>query len=156
MACSTSERVRQGRRRPLRVAGLLAVLFLAVPAGSWLYAQGWAWYHFRAAQAALERRRWVQARAHLKLCLEVWAGRAAAQLLAAQAARRSGDFDEAARQLDLCEQQHGATEAIHLERALLHAQRGELPGLPVRAENPLMVELSLRDPPPEMTAVRDY
>jgi len=71
-------------------------------------------------------------------------------------ARRSGAYRDAEDHLAACEELQAEPDAVRLERALLHAQRGELPSLPVKTDNPLLVEISLRDPPAEMAAVRDY
>jgi tetratricopeptide (TPR) repeat protein len=142
--------------RGLRALVCLAVLLLA---GLALYAGGrnlWAWRRFLAAQQAMEQRNCDQAWANVMLCLEVWHPSARVQLLAARIARCKGDYDGAERHLKICEELRGPPEDIKLERALLHAQRGDLPGLSVRAPNPSMVEISLSDPPAEMAEVRDY
>src|SRR5262245_13289024 len=88
-----------------------------------------AWRHYQVAERALERRDFRQARANLALCLQVWPASRETHLLAAQAARRAGAYDNAAYHLNVCEQLHGPSEAAQLERALLSAQRGELAGV---------------------------
>jgi hypothetical protein len=55
--------------RVLLVLGLLAVI-----TGGFALAgvNAWAWYHYRAAEADLAHRRFVQARQHLDHCLWAW------------------------------------------------------------------------------------
>jgi Tfp pilus assembly protein PilF len=83
-------------------------------------------YHCRAARSALARRDLVQARAHLALCLELRPQSGEVALLAAQAARRAGDYDDAERYLKAYRRLGGVPEALELERFLLRAQRGDL------------------------------
>jgi tetratricopeptide (TPR) repeat protein len=102
---------------------LLAVIGLA------LYVPGrllWAESHFRAAQEALRRRDFALAREHLLTYLEVRPNSAAAHLLLAQAARRTGFFEEAERRLAICERLEGPTPATDLERTLQSVQQGDL------------------------------
>ena len=77
----------------------------------------------------MERPDLSSARAHLALCLALAPKSAEAHFLAAQAARRSGSYDEAEQCLNDCEQLGLSREAIALERALSRAQRGELAGV---------------------------
>jgi tetratricopeptide (TPR) repeat protein len=120
-------------RRPWLV---LAVLVLggglAVLAGPHLV----AWYHWRAAQADLERYHSKAALRHLNACLEAWPKSARTHLLAARAARRigafdeseqTGAFDEAERHLRECERLDPDTSAeTDREWALLRATTGDL------------------------------
>src|SRR5437879_1668798 len=81
------------RRRPgwsLCVLGLLPLLILGAHKGD-LHLQ--AWFHYRAAGDALERRDFAQAQTHLAASLKVWPNHAASHFLAARAARRAGDLD---------------------------------------------------------------
>jgi tetratricopeptide (TPR) repeat protein len=86
----------------------------------------WAWYHFRAAQQAQERREFAQASAHLSHCLKIWPESAAAHILAARIARQSGRYEEAKQYLESCRQLEGWSEDGVLEECLLRAQRGDL------------------------------
>jgi Tfp pilus assembly protein PilF len=122
--------------------GVIAVLLLA--GGGYLGGRHlWAWYHYHAAQRAVERREFHEARDHLAACLEVWPASASTHLLAARTARRShcfdtqdflgvqtaarsASFEEAMDQLDTCRQLGGPAEAINLEWDLLRAQQGKL------------------------------
>jgi tetratricopeptide (TPR) repeat protein len=83
---------------------------------------------YRAAEQALQRRDFVTALALLERCLEVRPGSAEVHLLAARAARRAGNFDDAGRHLKAYEQLGGVPEALELERALVRVQRGETGG----------------------------
>jgi tetratricopeptide (TPR) repeat protein len=118
------------RRHPARVvAGLLLLAALL----------GWAGYrghgywttreHFRAAQQALDRHDWSDARKHLDVCLRAWPNDPEVHRLAARAARRLEHLDEASRQMDTCERlQGGESQAAKVERALLLVHRGDLAG----------------------------
>src|SRR5205823_2472566 len=64
---------------------------------------GWAWYHFLAGRAALERYHAEEAQAHLDACLKVWPGSAETHLLASRAARRADDYESAERHLRECQ-----------------------------------------------------
>jgi tetratricopeptide (TPR) repeat protein len=86
----------------------------------------WAGYHRRAAEQALAQREFKEASLHLEKCLDVAPDDLEARLLAAQAARRRGDFDEARRHLHLFHQGHGSADAHDLEHRLICAQQGDL------------------------------
>jgi tetratricopeptide (TPR) repeat protein len=110
------------RRSPRLLLPGLALLGL----GSYfLVLNLWAEYHFRAAQRALQRRDFAQARAHLGPCLKVWPRGARTHFLAARAAWRTGLYDEADEYLAVCQRQQGTADALQLERALMRAQRGD-------------------------------
>jgi predicted Zn-dependent protease len=86
---------------------------------------------YRLAVTALERRDFENARRHLARCLEARPNDAAYQFLAARAARRAGNLEEAEVHLFACqrlEEEGGATPGgdTRLEWALLQAQRGQL------------------------------
>jgi predicted Zn-dependent protease len=82
-----------------------------------------AWYHFRAARAALERYHNPQAIRHLQACLRVWPGDADVLLLAARAARRARAYDEADRSLEKYQQARGLDERGSFEQLLLAVER---------------------------------
>jgi predicted Zn-dependent protease len=87
----------------------------------------WAWYHYRAACAALEAYHHDEARAHLDQCLQVWSPSVATHLLAARAARRAADFEEAKKQLKECGRaDNKAPDAVTFEWSLLQASAGNL------------------------------
>ena len=114
------------KRSPLRlfVTACCLVLF-----GVGCYLGGrylWAAYHFRQAERAIDRRDWPQARANLRLCLEVWPRSAATHFLAARTARRADDYEDAVQHLDECERLVGRPKDLELERALLRAQQGDI------------------------------
>jgi len=112
-------------RRPLL---LLAVLLGVGGVGAVAGPHVWAWYHFRAGRAALERYRAEEARDHLDACLKVWPGSSEAHLLASRAARRADDYASAEDHLRECQRlRGGATEETAFECALLHAAGGVLP-----------------------------
>jgi tetratricopeptide (TPR) repeat protein len=90
--------------------------------------QGWAWYHFRAGQAADARFRTEEARTHLLACLQMWPRSPAALLLLARTERRAGHLTDAESYLDACRKNAGPEtgEAISFEWALLQASMGSL------------------------------
>jgi tetratricopeptide (TPR) repeat protein len=121
------------------------LLLLAAGLGAYLAGRRvWAAHHRREAEQALAHRDFPQARHHLACCLEVWPGDVAIQLLAAQAARRGGDFDAATGHLNRCLELGASTQTIALEAKLLLAQRGELtPAVETT------LKARLQDQPPE-------
>jgi tetratricopeptide (TPR) repeat protein len=125
MAVTASER--QRRTVPAWVLLLLVpVLLLLIGGVIWFIGVNVrAEYDYRAAERALEQRDFGTARALLDRCLGVRPRSAETHYLAARAARRAGDFDDAGRHLRTCEQLGGAPEALELERALVRVQRGD-------------------------------
>lgn len=114
------------RRRPRQALVVLGVFVLVLAVASPFV---WAGYHWFAGQHALNRYHHSQARYHLIECLKVWPWSRSVDvhLLAARAARRDGDFEEASRLL----QEVQTTLDDHspdtlLEWALLHAAGGDL------------------------------
>jgi tetratricopeptide (TPR) repeat protein len=108
------------RRRPLLVLALL--LLGAALAGPRVL----AWYHWHAAQVALERYQVDEARSHLASCLRAWPDSPRVRLLAARAARLAGAFEEAEQQLSACEDlQKSPSDEARLERSLLRAAGGD-------------------------------
>jgi len=75
---------------------------------------------------ALARRDFRQANQHLKECLALWPDDPAVVLLAAEASRRQGDFDEATRLLAVYQELGGSWRSLELEQRLLRAQQGDL------------------------------
>jgi tetratricopeptide (TPR) repeat protein len=89
----------------------------------------WAAYHWYAGQSALRRYHGGEAKVHFDQCLRVWpwSGSAGVHLLAARAARRDDDMQEAVRQLQECQElQGGPSPESTFEWALLHAAAGDL------------------------------
>jgi tetratricopeptide (TPR) repeat protein len=84
-----------------------------------------AWYHYRAGQAALERYHPDEALGHLNSCLEIWPASGSTHLLASCAARRADRLGEAARHLEISQEQLGASEEVLLEWALQQAAAGD-------------------------------
>jgi tetratricopeptide (TPR) repeat protein len=85
-----------------------------------------ALYHARAAERAIQRWDFDEARTHLGVCLDVWPDSAPTRFLAARTARRAGRFDEAERHLKRFQSQNGTSRQTALEWAMLKVQRGEL------------------------------
>lgn len=111
------------RRRGLLGLSILAVLLAA--AGPFL----WTAYHAFAAERALNRYHSGEARRHFHVCLSVWpwSGSAHLHLLAARAARRQGQFEEAAQLLRVCQDTlHDNSPQAVLEWAMLRAAMGDL------------------------------
>src|SRR5262249_44805318 len=127
------------RRHPwLWLSGVLACA-MAVP-GYAIYWQVWAEVHRRRAEELLARSLrakglapLTEARRHLACCVQVWPKNGRVHFLMAQAARRAGDLDDAARSLRLAEQYGWVAEAIDLEKTLANVQQGDLEREPVLA-----------------------
>jgi tetratricopeptide (TPR) repeat protein len=125
------------RRHPwLWLSGVLGCVL--VVAGYPIYRQVWAEIHIRRAEEALARSLrfkgpgpLAEARDHLACCLRVWPTSGRVHFLLAQANRRAGDLDEAARCLRRAEQAGWAVEAIDLEKTLASVQQGDLDAEPV-------------------------
>jgi tetratricopeptide (TPR) repeat protein len=124
------------------------VCVLAV-AGYHISRHVWAENHCRVAEEALARSLRVkgsaplaEARTHLACCLEVWPNHSRLHFLMAQAARRAGDLDEAARHLRRAEQLGWVAEATDLERALSAVQQGDLERL-----EPMLADFVQREHP---------
>jgi Flp pilus assembly protein TadD len=141
---------RIARRRPrlLLLSGI--VLLAGALVGAWRYAV----HQWQAAQVALKQDRPQEARERLRLCLRVWFRSPEVHLLAARAARLTGDLAAAEAHLNRCiELQDGATDAVRLEFLLLRVQTGEVDELaPVlfdevqkgHPESPLILETLAR------------
>jgi tetratricopeptide (TPR) repeat protein len=82
--------------------------------------------HLALANASLERREFREAGAHLDLCLSIWPNDPEVRLLAAQAARRGGDFAAAHAHLRAHQQLQGEPLPRMLEQQLLIISEGEL------------------------------
>jgi predicted Zn-dependent protease len=106
---------------------ILALLAPAVGyAGYWLGVSVWANHRYRAAQDAAARRDFAEADRQLRDALSVWPGDAAVQLLAAQTARRQGNFGAAHEHLRAYRRAHGSPEAAAREEELARLQKGDL------------------------------
>jgi tetratricopeptide (TPR) repeat protein len=116
--------------RPRRRGRLLAALALLAVAGLGAYVAGtqlWALHHYRAARAELERYHNARGRDHLEACLRAWPRDPDALLLAARAARRLGDFEQADVFLARYRERRGPKdEAGSLEQVFLRAERGDV------------------------------
>src|SRR5262245_12836696 len=75
----------------------------------------WATHHYRAAERAIARRDFRQAAVHLDKCLKTWPKEPNVLLLAAQTARRRGQFAEARGHLDAFERNRGPRLPLELE-----------------------------------------
>jgi predicted Zn-dependent protease len=114
-------------RRPARLL-LIGVLLLCIALGAWVVgAQIWALHHYWAAERALEIFQVTEARRHLDACVRVWPKCARTRLLAARAARTTGDLTAAEKHLQVAELYPGEVSAdvIDLEHYLIKAQRGD-------------------------------
>ncbi|HZY89344.1 MAG TPA: tetratricopeptide repeat protein [Gemmataceae bacterium] len=115
------------RRHPARAAAALALAALLVPV-LWEGVRAWHYrQHRRAAEAESARYNFEEAGAELAECLRLRPRDAGLRLLAARAARRAGQLDEAE---DLLDAYDGlgpkVTPEGTLERRLLRAERGEM------------------------------
>jgi tetratricopeptide (TPR) repeat protein len=114
---------RQARRRPWAVAAVALAVAAAAAGSGWAYAR----HQWRAAREAVAADRPQEARARLALPLLVWRRDPAVHLLAARAARLSGDLPAAEAELKQCLRlSGGATADVQLEFLLLRVQTGEV------------------------------
>jgi tetratricopeptide (TPR) repeat protein len=109
--------------RPLTVAVAMLFAVVAAAVAAWAYAR----HQWQAAREAVAAERPQDARARLALPLIVWRWDPAVHVLAARAARLSGDLPAAEAHLKQSLQlAGGATEAVQLEFLLLRVQTGEV------------------------------
>jgi tetratricopeptide (TPR) repeat protein len=139
------------RRHPWIWFSAALVCILAVVAYV-VYPQVSAEVHCRRAEEALARSLRVkggaplaEARDHLASCLKVWPNKPRVNFLMAQAARRAGDLDDAARYLERAEQAGWVVEAIDLEKALAAVQKGDLERM-----EPVLASFVQRDHPDKL------
>lgn len=100
----------------LLAGSILAAYVFLVPAES---------PEVRLAQENLANREFAAALKHLEAYLESHADDLLARQLAAQTARRAGDFEKAAGHLDQFERWNGPHAALELERRLTRVQQGD-------------------------------
>jgi tetratricopeptide (TPR) repeat protein len=114
---------RLAARRPLVTAAVLLLV-----AGGLLFA-GWRYavHEWEQAQVDVREERFQEARRRLEVCQWVWPQSTDVHLLAARAARRSGELATAEGHLNRClELNGGATDRVQLEFLLLRVQAGEV------------------------------
>lgn len=112
----------RGQRR------LVALLVLAVVGvGAWrLAVQVSALAHWSKARAALDRDDPATARRHLASCLLTWPDDGETHFVAAQAARRDGDWDAAAKHLTDAARRGWSPDAVAAERVAARKRAEEL------------------------------
>lgn len=113
-------------RKPSVPKWLVRATLVVLAIGGLGYAgwQGWGYYHFRAAERALARHQFADARVQLVECRRVWPSDGETLLLAARAAERDGDAAEAERLLTAAEA--GNPAGVALERNLRRLRAGDL------------------------------
>jgi tetratricopeptide (TPR) repeat protein len=114
-----------GRRPRATALGALTLGLFAL-GGALLVPHVRALYHARAAERAIQRWDFDEARTHLAVCLDAWPDSGPTRFLAARTARRAGRFDEAERHLKRFQSQNGTSRQTALEWAMLKVQRGEV------------------------------
>jgi tetratricopeptide (TPR) repeat protein len=150
MLCSPRRIGRAVRAHRWRTILLFGLLLVAAAVGGYAYARA----QWRGAQAAVQERRFDDAKRRLDFCLRVWPDSPEVHLLAARHARLTGEYEAAETHLNRClKLQGGATEATQLEFLLMRAQTGEIDEVdPVlqsyvnrgHAETPLILETMSR------------
>ena len=112
------------RRRPWTASVVLLLLVVGtVSSVGYVYVR----HQWKEAQADIREMRLDDARRRLDFCLAVWPRRVDVRLLAARAARLSGEFEVAEAHLNEClKLSGGATEDIQVEFLLMRAQTGEV------------------------------
>ncbi len=115
------------RKRPVTTIVVLAILiFVVIPGDTFVVLYLYALHEWNAAQQAVKEGRPEEARDRLKVCLTAWPRSVPVHMLAARAARLSGDLADAEAHLNCClKLQNGATEATEVEFLLMRAQTGE-------------------------------
>ena len=113
------------RRRARWLALFLFVLFSCGVAAA-VAVQLRAWYHYRAAQRALDAYHFAEASKHLAVTLRAWPNSWRVRLLAARAARLDWDAEQAQKHLYFCQQTQTNNPLVLLEWSLLRAQFGDL------------------------------
>jgi predicted Zn-dependent protease len=107
----------------LALTGVLLTLTLV----GWLIRDQWlAWQHLEQAREALQRGEPALARSLLQRCVQTWPNSGETRFLAARAARRCGELNEASTHLEIAAANGWVDTAIFLERALLQVQNGDL------------------------------
>jgi predicted Zn-dependent protease len=104
---------------------IAVVVVAALAVGAWMSWRWWTGRFLRQAEEAMAARSYDKAKAQLATYLSHRPGDAHARLLAARAARRLRDYDEAADHLRRCRENGGLEEAIDVEYALIALQRGD-------------------------------
>jgi tetratricopeptide (TPR) repeat protein len=130
---------------PLRPGRLLVAVTLLALIGLGVVWGGrslWALYDLHEGWKAVNRYHSTEALAHLRSCLAVWPDSPDALLLAARAARRKGQFDEAKQYLERYQAVAGLQDDLVLEQSLLRAQRGDIDGV----SKYFMVRVERHDP----------
>jgi tetratricopeptide (TPR) repeat protein len=111
------------RRHPFRAAFVFLVVVAAVVVGLWRYAV----HQWQVAQTELNDGQYQQARERLNFCLTAWPRSPEVRVLAARAARLTGDLDAAEAHLNRClKMQGGATDVVQIEFLLIRVQSGEV------------------------------
>lgn len=104
---------------------IAVVVVTALAAGAWGSWRWWTGQFLRQGEEALAARAFGKAKEQLALYLTYRPGDTRGRLLAARAARRLRDYDEAAAHLRRCRDDGGPEEAIGVEYALIALQRGD-------------------------------
>lgn len=117
------------RSSPLRGIVLVGMLALLGAVGWFVFDQVLLWRRLGTARAALERTDIPAAREALAAAVARWPASGEVQYLAAQAARRSGELDEARGHLDRARELGWTKAAVDLERTLIRVQAGDFSGL---------------------------
>ena len=106
-----------------RIAALLVIVFGVLLHLGW---SAWNAFGIRAAEKALSRRDFAEARQRLANQLRTYPTESRVIMLAAQAARRHGEVEEATRLLDDAQQANADLDEVELERALIRLQTGDM------------------------------
>lgn len=125
---------------------LLAVVLLALVGAAIAFRGGdyyRAAYHLHVARGAIERRDFESAQNHLRRHLQFRPDSAEGHFLLGRLLRRSGEVEEADRQLAKSRSLGWSSDAVHLESVLLQVQQGKFVG---RVEASLQRRLDNHDP----------
>jgi tetratricopeptide (TPR) repeat protein len=108
--------------RTRRVVLLILIILAVLGLGCHL----WAHSEYRAAQRASAENEFLQSQRHFERCLKVWFLSSETHLQAGRAARRAGNFNEAADHFRACRRLAGDNDALDVEFKLLRVQQGDL------------------------------
>jgi tetratricopeptide (TPR) repeat protein len=113
------------KKQALKIIRRSILLILGAAVLGLMGLMGWWHYHFSLAEKAMNSCRCALAQEHLNRCFTVWSKSASAHLLAARAARISGQLDQAQEHVIAAEKSGGVSHNTALERSLQKVQRGE-------------------------------
>lgn len=106
-----------------RIAVAIVVLGVAAGIGAW---QAYGRYHLLVGTRSLQSHHYGEALGHFQTALKVWPEDGGTSLLAARAARGTGNYEAADRYLRICQMLPSQADQAAFERVLLRTSKGEI------------------------------